>query len=309
MKQKEKIAAVVVTYNRKELLKECLDALLNQTYPLDSIILIDNASTDGTPEFLKEKGYLDNPKIDYVRLPENTGGAGGFHEGVKRGYKKGYDWLWLMDDDVKPDIECLKNLLFFKKNKKVLVPIRLDKDLKIQEYAALKYNINKFFSKDPREVSVSSFYHDIKTMPEVIEIQDFSFEGPLINRNIIKKIGYPNKDFFILFDDTDYSLRIKYIAKEKIFLIKNAKIYRILPISKGINMKWKEYYYFRNFFYMHHKYGKNIVIKIKPIFFVAGYIFKNIFKLNFKKFKIFFYALVDSYKNPMPKRFLPGSKI
>jgi len=109
--QKEKIAAVVVTYNRKDLLKECLDALLNQTRPLDSIILIDNASTDGTPEFLKEKGYLDNPKIDYVRLPENTGGAGGFHEGVKRGYEKGYDWLWLMDDDALPEKSSLNNLL------------------------------------------------------------------------------------------------------------------------------------------------------------------------------------------------------
>ena len=88
--KKEKIAAVVVTYNRKELLKECLDALLRQTYSVDSIILIDNASNDGTPEFLKENGYLDNPKIDYVRLPENTGSAGGFYDGVKRGYKKGF---------------------------------------------------------------------------------------------------------------------------------------------------------------------------------------------------------------------------
>ena len=91
--KKEKIAAVVVTYNRKELLKECLDALLAQTHPLDSIILIDNASTDGTPEFLKEKGFLDNPKIDYVRLSENSGGAGGFYEGMKRGYEKGFDWV------------------------------------------------------------------------------------------------------------------------------------------------------------------------------------------------------------------------
>jgi len=122
--KKEKIAAVVVTYNRKELLKECLDALLAQTYPVDSIILIDNASIDGTPEFLKEQGYLKNPKIDYVRLPENTGGAGGFHEGVKRGYKKGYDWLWLMDDDAIAQKNTLEELMdanyILKKNNKKL---------------------------------------------------------------------------------------------------------------------------------------------------------------------------------------------
>src|SRR4028119_143552 len=95
----ETVAAVVVTYNRKQLLLECIDALLSQTRSLDKIILIDNACTDGTPEILREKGYLDNAYIDYMRLPENIGGAGGFHEGIKRGYEVGYDWLWLMDDD------------------------------------------------------------------------------------------------------------------------------------------------------------------------------------------------------------------
>ncbi len=100
------VAAVLVTYNRKEFLSECLDGLLHQTRPVDRIILIDNASTDGTPEFLKQRGYLGNPVIDYVQMPDNTGGAGGFHEGVKRGYYAGYRWLWLMDDDVEPTARC-----------------------------------------------------------------------------------------------------------------------------------------------------------------------------------------------------------
>jgi len=108
---KETVAAVVVTYNRKHLLKECLDALLAQTRPIDAIIVMDNASTDGTPEFLEAQGYLTNPIIDYVRLSENTGGAGGFHYGVKRGYEQGFDWLWLMDDDVKPVNSTLAELV------------------------------------------------------------------------------------------------------------------------------------------------------------------------------------------------------
>ena len=123
---KDSVCAVVVTYNRRNLLIECLSALLKQTFPLQGIYLIDNASTDGTPELLLEKGYiyelpppnLKDPwekefiiqnhtdsgsiKLHYVRMPKNTGSSGGFYEGVKRGYERGYDWLWLMDDDSEP---------------------------------------------------------------------------------------------------------------------------------------------------------------------------------------------------------------
>ena len=85
------VAAVVVTFNRSRLLLECLASLLGQTQRLAKIIVIDNASSDGTQQALASHGYLAHPDIDYVRLPHNTGGAGGFHEGVKRGYEGGFD--------------------------------------------------------------------------------------------------------------------------------------------------------------------------------------------------------------------------
>jgi rhamnopyranosyl-N-acetylglucosaminyl-diphospho-decaprenol beta-1,3/1,4-galactofuranosyltransferase len=107
--KKETVCAVVVTYNRKNLLLECLEAIRRQTRPVDGIYIIDNASDDGTPELLKENGYIPelppfnisepyeiehkisnlvdgNPiNVFYVRMHKNTGGAGGFYEGVKRG--------------------------------------------------------------------------------------------------------------------------------------------------------------------------------------------------------------------------------
>src|SRR5690606_27933775 len=97
------------------------------TRPLQAIYIIDNASTDGTPELLHRMGYTPSPqggtltletpgnqekvKIIHIRLPENTGGAGGFHEGVKRAYNDGYDWIWLMDDDAEPLEDALEKLL------------------------------------------------------------------------------------------------------------------------------------------------------------------------------------------------------
>lgn len=139
-----KIAAVVVTYNRKKLLIECLEALRRQTKPLQTIYIIDNASTDGTPQKLQKKGYIKNPesgikkinnlhnnkpiKIVYVRMKKNTGGAGGFHEGIKRACQDGHHWIWLMDDDVEPKDDTLQVLLEvndeIKGKKSALVPVR-----------------------------------------------------------------------------------------------------------------------------------------------------------------------------------------
>lgn len=125
--KKDSVCGVVVTFNRKELLKDCLKALIEQTRPLDAILIVDNASTDNTPQILLEMGYIqqlppeknsepyktefmskiknlenESIKIIYIRMNENTGGAGGFHMGQKHAFELGYDWIWLMDDDGYP---------------------------------------------------------------------------------------------------------------------------------------------------------------------------------------------------------------
>ncbi|MCS7279986.1 MAG: glycosyltransferase, partial [Thermodesulfobacteriaceae bacterium] len=142
---RETVCAVVVTYNRKKLLLECLEAIRRQTSPVQGIYIIDNASTDGTPEFLRENGYIrelppenlaepwereftienlvdgQEIRVHYVRMHENTGSSGGYHEGVKRAYEKGYDWLWLMDDDVEPTSHTLHKLIHSSRKYGVLV--------------------------------------------------------------------------------------------------------------------------------------------------------------------------------------------
>ncbi|MFX5615039.1 glycosyltransferase, partial [Acinetobacter baumannii] len=80
--------------------RECLQSVLSQTRAPDHVLVVDNASTDGTGEMLKE----EFPEVEVLRLPENQGGAGGFHEGIKRAYEAGYDWIWLMDDDGLPKV-------------------------------------------------------------------------------------------------------------------------------------------------------------------------------------------------------------
>jgi|YelNatPaOPRAMG01_1025707.scaffolds.fasta_scaffold60829_1 rhamnopyranosyl-N-acetylglucosaminyl-diphospho-decaprenol beta-1,3/1,4-galactofuranosyltransferase len=133
----ETVAAVVVTYNRKDLLRQCLDGILRQTRPVDAIYVVDNASTDGTGQMIAAE-YAD--RVIYERLPENTGGAGGFHHGMKRPYEDGHDWIWVIDDDVVHDPDCLKALLEHRASR-ILVPVHLLDNSTVAEGSAIQLDL------------------------------------------------------------------------------------------------------------------------------------------------------------------------
>ena len=100
-----KIIAVVVTYNRLNLLQRVVGALKGQSKKLDKIYIINNGSTDGTKEWLDGQTGLN------VIHQENVGGSGGFYRGIKEASKEECDWIWCMDDDVFPREDCLEILL------------------------------------------------------------------------------------------------------------------------------------------------------------------------------------------------------
>lgn len=102
------ICAVVLTYNRRELLDECLAAISAQTRECDRIIVIDNASTDGTFEMLAVKW---SEQVEVHSLPRNLGAAGGFNMGMRMAYRTGADAIWVMDDDVIPEPDALERLV------------------------------------------------------------------------------------------------------------------------------------------------------------------------------------------------------
>ena len=105
---KNKIVAVVVTYNRKDMLKECITALLNQTYHDLDIMVIDNCSTDGTINLVKN---INDSRVIYINTGENLGGAGGFQFGIREALERHYEYFWLMDDDSIPTTRALDGLI------------------------------------------------------------------------------------------------------------------------------------------------------------------------------------------------------
>lgn len=200
----ETVAAVVVTYNRKQLLSECLDALLAQTRPVDKIILIDNASSDGTVEMLQDSGYLENSIIEHVRLSENTGGAGGFHEGMRRAVEAGHDWIWVMDDDGRPALDTLALLLETPAMQECRsrAPLVMDK-----ESGKLSWgysNGEKLIGFLP---NIAKIQEVDQITTDVISDANF-FLGNLFHRDIIVRVGLPIREMFIWGDEIEFHQRL-----------------------------------------------------------------------------------------------------
>ena len=245
----ETVAAVVVTYNRKELLCECLDALLAQTRPVDKIILIDNASTDGTPDLLIERGYLSNPLLDYVRLPENTGGAGGFHEGVKKGYEQGYDWLWLMDDDTVALPDSLRYLL----HSSTLI----DKPIGFICSKVKWIDGSVHLMNVPEIISIT---HGIpfNSMESTgfLFVESCSFVSTIVCRCAIKSSGLPIKEMFIWGDDSEFFSRITSCGFVGLYSSSSAVIHKTNENYSSNLFKdtranfWKHRYGIRNNLYL-----------------------------------------------------------
>ena len=281
-KNKDKICAIIVTYNRKYLLIKCIDSVIKQTKKINSIIIIDNASTDGTSKFLYINGFLDrylpkkngikwkyeyiyedknvSIKMQYVMMDKNSGGAGGFHEGIKIAYKDGYNWFWLMDDDGIAENNCLDRLLVNRRISDFICPLILEDKQNYNLSFKLKFvheNKNKIIN-NLKDLNI------IKDKKYIVNVAN-PFNGTLISRRLVSKIGLPNKKFFIWGDETEYMLRaMKY--RFNIITVLNSYFYhpkqkkeeysslvKLGPIFY-VNDERLFYIYIRNYSYIESRY-------------------------------------------------------
>lgn len=229
----ESVSVVVVTYNRLEMLKQCIFALLKQSYPIEKIIIVDNDSSDGTCEWLNFNILPIHSNVDLINMTVNSGGAGGFYQGFISAVSSNSKYIWVMDDDVEPEVDCLENLVGCSNGGIVVQPTRFNSDgtLYVWHHHFEPLSYTRYRTK----IELNDYYN--------VNLNIVSFEGVLFPRLVIEECGCPNKDYFICEDDTIYGYEVS--RKFPIIYTSKAKMRR-LGILNNNQASWKLYYLVRN---------------------------------------------------------------
>ncbi len=238
-----KVAALIIAFNNSKGLDNVLTALHSQKLKASEIVVIDNASTDDTNSMVKEK----YPDVTYIRLDENVGSAGGYYEGIKYAAVKN-DVIWTLDDDL------------------TIFPDTLLKLVETFEYLKTIENVGGVRC---------TVYPDTRSY---YEAGGFAWRGTLLNSEAVKKIGYPNKDYYLYAEDVEYSMRM-YKAGYKVFYVTASKmaftrpnqtVYNVLGLKTSFyNDPDRLYYSIRNSTATFIKY-----ILIIQLFYLIGYSLK-----------------------------------
>ncbi|MFE6510324.1 glycosyltransferase family 2 protein [Nocardioides sp. NPDC057767] len=233
-----RVAAVVVTFNRLELLQRLLERL-DVVDGLDEVIVVDNASTDGTSQWLAEldgadgvsTGSATRSAVPVVArtLQRNSGGAGGFHDGLELAIERGADLVWLMDDDGLPDPDCLA-LLLKQTDLDFWGPLVVDEG----DPGRLVFPIRL-----PGRSKVVHQLADVEAAATDGLIKDIviPFNGVLVTRDLVERIGYPRAEYFIWGDDHEYRLRAEK-AGARIATVVGAQVRHPAVGDLGTPMAW-----------------------------------------------------------------------
>jgi len=242
MTVKRRLTTIVVTFNRRCLLERCLLALANQTSKSDRVLIVDNASTDGTRAWLQSWLPQHLPEGEVLALEVNAGGAGGFAAGMEAAVAGGAEWIWMMDDDAEPQASALSALLH-----EVVTDEAIYGSIATHNGIELCWPL---FGVDGREVIA------IKDAPRIAEVVALPFLGILISRRVVETVGYPNADYFLAGDDTEYCFRarargIPVMAVGGSVLVHPASHYYRFGIGRCAPVcfrmpPWKRYYDVRN---------------------------------------------------------------
>ena len=237
-----KIAAVITTYNRLEKLKKALLAYEEQIYPLSYMIVVDNASTDGTEQWLNEWEKQEHEfSVNIIRSEKNLGGSGGFYLGEEKAIKTDADWIMIADDDAYPEKDYLYGMQkYIAEHPNENISIVCGKVIEHGQYDNMhrKYLASKWDRAFQKSIPLEDFAGEC-FYPDLV-----SYVGILINKDKLLQVGLVRSECFIWGDDTEHSYRLGKAGR--IIGLSSYQIFHDVETS-NFGLSWKSYYGERNY--------------------------------------------------------------
>lgn len=287
------VSAIVVTYNRRDLVLRCVAAVLGQSVRVQRLIIVDNGSTDGTIEAVEalcqrplgprgptasggcfasesmlEAGDGEGVRLLYLAMTSNAGMAGGVEAGLKHALEGTDDDFWIMDDDGYPDQSCLESLLAARGDEGFLCPLVVDEG----NHTQLSFTIG-----GSKSVAAVERMATDGVVPRAAN----PWNGLLLRRTVVERIGLPVGAMFIWGEEVDYQFRaarhtrVGTAVHARFFHPAERTVYRDSFLGSGIHIlddPFRRYLFFRNRGYILWKHDPWRLIP-----FVAKYVGYNVF--------------------------------
>lgn len=222
------VVAAVLTFNRKDLLRRCLDCVFAQSRPCDRVIVVDNASTDGTADMLRQEW---GDRVEVHTLSHNIGASGGFNAAIRLGYQSGADFVWLMDDDVLPERSALAKLI---EADQFLAGQRVERAFVLSSAWTEDGGATNVPKIDTRPGAKGYENWPLFLNRQIVPVTRATFVSILLPRSIIREYGLPIAQMFIWGEDTEYTLRIT--DKCPGFFVAASRVMHLRQLSGAISI-------------------------------------------------------------------------
>jgi GT2 family glycosyltransferase len=256
------VASLTISYNAAHVLPRQMKALLQQTRPLQEIIVVDNGSDDNTLSLLAER----YPQVTVLRMPENRGAAGAWSAGLEyAALKRRHDWVWTFDDDSVPEDSALQGLMAATEPSRTeprteprMLPRTSDGEIGI--ISALPVHPETGACYPPLLWREGFVKPTAEMLQQPVWFADLAFtSGSMVRREVVEKIGLPRSDFFMDFFDFEYCLRAR-THGYRIAVVTGVKLRHEVGRARPVRLPgfcglwpdhaaWREYYISRNLAY------------------------------------------------------------
>jgi rhamnopyranosyl-N-acetylglucosaminyl-diphospho-decaprenol beta-1,3/1,4-galactofuranosyltransferase len=283
-----KLTAVIVTYNNPEMLEDLLKDLCRQTMRLHEIIVMDNSGSFATQTMVSQKF----PSVIYVKMSENVGTAGGFHEGIRRAVRD-CEFVLTLDDDVRMCADSVAELY--------------------QGYINLQ--------KEKRRLGAVRAVGVRQGGSAPCKIDDFAWRGTLISAEAIRRVGLPLPEYFMYADDVEFSMQLAEQGYEAFYIFDSKimeqrtwdKLSRRILGRKVICYAedFRFYYALRNSIHAYKKHGRHRALIRTLAYAIKMLLFFGLFHRagRWHKLRAIVQGVIDGMRSHLGKniRYLPGA--